>query len=398
MATNNTINISGVIVPSDFDGDWFADEIELGLITPLSRVQKAIAAADPSAALIVKINSPGGSVFAAYEMVNSLVEWRIANKQPIQIVAGAMAASAASCICTMLGPVSAHENTKFMYHSAVSVSIGGPGAMEDTRDLLDKINAEITMALVNRYNADPDMVAEWFQEGRMGWLTANEAQQIGLVKEIIPVQADEIEFTEQDINGMQARGLSVAAMLETNKETGEGKMETIIQKIKSLLGIETDVEDEIVTAIDGATEAQKAAQDASYDEGLNAGKEQASKELATATEVRMQKVIDELQEQLVDAEEEGTANDALIEAANETMKEKVAELETAHARIKELDKGFKDGDDGTGSGDPETFWNKVDELVAEGSSKNAAMLKVQREFPELHKEMLEMAATTDQTQ
>jgi ClpP class serine protease len=89
------IELRGVIVPSIYDQDFMEEYIAKGILMPESRFRKMLAEASKTEPLSVYINSPGGSVFAAFEMVNAAVEWKIANSQPLQIVVGAMAASAA---------------------------------------------------------------------------------------------------------------------------------------------------------------------------------------------------------------------------------------------------------------------------------------------------------------
>jgi ATP-dependent Clp protease protease subunit len=128
----NRIELRGVIVPSFYDSEWAQGYIDKGLITPESTFRRALANADTGEPVEVYINSPGGSVFAAYEMVNALREWKAANKQPVNIVVGAMAASAASALAVMAGTeIRVHKNAKMMFHGATSETWAGQQGHED---------------------------------------------------------------------------------------------------------------------------------------------------------------------------------------------------------------------------------------------------------------------------
>jgi ATP-dependent protease ClpP protease subunit len=207
----NRIEIRGVIVDSYWDGDWAKQYIERGLLTPESAFRRNLGKIKGEAE--VYINSPGGSVFAGYEMLNALTDWvSSGNKAVIKI--GAMAASAASMFAVLSGlKIVAHRNSKFMFHGAWTGAIGGSQALKDEAELLDKINGEIKTALISKYNLDPKRVEEWFAEGRMGWLTAAEAKEIGMVSEIVGQDDQVIKFSEADL-ALEQRGMKLAAFIE----------------------------------------------------------------------------------------------------------------------------------------------------------------------------------------
>ena len=85
------IEVRGVIVPSEFDLDWLAQYIERGLFTPESYFRRALASVPAGEALDIYINSPGGSVFAANEIINAVREWKAATGQAVTVTLGAMA-------------------------------------------------------------------------------------------------------------------------------------------------------------------------------------------------------------------------------------------------------------------------------------------------------------------
>ena len=213
------IELRGVIVPSNFDQDWLKEFVDKGMITPESFFRRQLAEASTGEALEIHVNSPGGSVFAAHEMANAVKQWKIDNVQPVNVIVGALSASAASdFIITAATSVRAHQNSQMMFHGATSdVFGGGQGAMEDKATLLGKINAEIQSVLVTKFKMDPDTVADWFAEGRAGWLNATEMKEAGIISEIIGDDAKEIAFDDAAIKTIDEHGLSIAAVLDVKR-------------------------------------------------------------------------------------------------------------------------------------------------------------------------------------
>lgn len=374
------ISIKGVIVPSMWDCDFMEEDIVNGNITPLSRVEKAIAALPKSEPMEVYINSPGGSVFAGHEMLNAMVAWRNETKQAVSITVGAMSASAASTIATLLGPVKAHENAMFMFHGAQSCNCGGRDSMSDMAILLGKINGQVASTLVGRYGIDPDTATEWFSEGRMGWLDANEAHAAGLVSEIIPAAAEVIDFQQMDVDRLQQCGLAVAAMIEIQPEK-EGELEmNILAKIAETLGLKPEQatdESAVLQAMETQLAELTAKCDAAYEEGEASGKTAGETEAKAA----MQTQVNEITGKLTAAETENAELASKVE-------QMTGEADKMKQRLSKIDKGFG-GDNDTGdAGAAEQFFGAVADLVAAGFSKDAAMIKVQKDNPELHARMI----------
>lgn len=207
------INIRGVIVPSGYDAEWAASYIEKGMFTPESVVRSQISAADKEKPLKLYINSPGGSVFAGNEMINAINEWAQESGQNVEITVGAMAASmAAGIIVSVPATVSAHKNSKIMFHGAWGGNVGGSESMADAADLLDQINGDIKAALVSRTSLSAEEIDEWFAEGREGWLNTERALEVGLIDDVVDGEAEAQKITKAAINALSAQGYDVAAL------------------------------------------------------------------------------------------------------------------------------------------------------------------------------------------
>ena len=127
----------------------------------------------------IYVNSPGGSVFAGFEIVNA-INAVIASGRNVTFYISAMAASIASYITTGAkgAKVVMAENGKLMYHAPWIYTAGSKDELSDTAKLLSMMEDDIKSALKSR-----GVTAEesWFQAGRAKWIASKEAKEMGLI-------------------------------------------------------------------------------------------------------------------------------------------------------------------------------------------------------------------------
>lgn len=204
------IELRGIIVGPEYDASWAESWIKRGVITPESRIRQQIAEASGQD-IDLYINSPGGSVFDGNEILNALKTHR-ATGAGLTVTVGALAASMAADIVVCCGaPVKAFKNSKLMFHGSTTITWAGKQAHEDTAALLGKINADAADVLTGKFGVPKDTVDAWMAEGRMGWLTAEEAKGYGIVSEIIDAQDTAIKITRAEADSIREQGLDVAA-------------------------------------------------------------------------------------------------------------------------------------------------------------------------------------------
>ena len=204
------IEIRGVITSASCDSQWCDSYIQKGLITPESRIRAAIAAAGPEIELY--INSYGGDVLAGNEMIIALKAAMAAGKQ-VEIIVGAMAFSMAANMIAMLpgvAKIQAYSNSRIGYHGAYTYTEGGDGAHKDSAEMLAGINAQVIAAL--KAKGVTAKVEEWFQEGRIKFLTAAQALQLKLIDSIIDAPDTPLAALEKDAaEKLMSDGINVAA-------------------------------------------------------------------------------------------------------------------------------------------------------------------------------------------
>ena len=357
------IEVRGVIVPSLYDVEYLFSYIQRGVITPESYFRKQLAQADTKEDLEVYINSQGGSVFAGYEMINALLDWKVKNNKKVNFVIGGMAASmGAVMIIQAADKVSVHQNTKIMFHGAATVTEGGEEAHKDTADLIGKMNAECKATLVSKYKLSPETTAEWFKEGRAGWLTAVQAKECGLAQEIIGKDGEKVKNSNFAMSMIKERGLDIAAVSDDEIEniTEEN---TMIAKLMTWLKGKGLPENADEKAVEEFTAKLKTVEDtdASYQAGFDAGKLEApAKEL--------------------------TDKITALEADKLAL---TAEVEALKAKNAKLTGGLNAPSTETVLTGKAGFDSAVADLVKTGMKMPDAMIQIQRQNPSLFKSMID---------
>ena len=190
---------------------WFDDDV-----TPMAFAEdlKAIGGKD----LTVRVNSPGGDVFAAQAIYNLLKCY----KGKVTMRIDGLAASAATIITCAGDTVIMPGNALFMIHNPMSFSSGSAKDLREAADVLDKVRDTIVNVYTERCGDSLSAVKIKHMMDDETWMTAQEALDYGFVDEI-----DSSMVVEDCIKGNQLIVNSCAFDLSKFQK---------IDKIKSLLG------------------------------------------------------------------------------------------------------------------------------------------------------------------
>jgi len=163
----STIYLYDVIVSDDFWGGVSA----LNFAKELSAIQ--------SPKINLRINSPGGDVFAARAMESAIRE----HKSEIVAHIDGYAASAASYVALAADKLKMSDSGFLMIHKAWSLAMGNSEEMLSMAALLEKIDETLVDTYVNKTGADADQVRNWMKAET--WFTAQEAKDNGFIDEIV---------------------------------------------------------------------------------------------------------------------------------------------------------------------------------------------------------------------
>ena len=353
--------IYGVIVDNFYDDGYFDDIIAKGVITPASRFIYQVASAQGD--LEVRVNSFGGDVFAANSMIIALRAWAANHpKASLDIVVESAAMSAAANFIAMApksAKVSAYGTSLIMYHSCSTITWGGPGAHKDAATLMDKINGAVKSALSGKTTLDAGVIDEWFQEGRQGWLSADDAKKCHLIDSIADGEPEpmpeppEEALEDKKIAAFYSGQQSLLAAYNTNI-TGAATMPT--------------AEDE-----DNRNKEEEEKKDNPEQEGTEEEEEKKDNPEQEGTEEEEEEKKDD------DVEQKASAR---VEQLEKEVADLKAQLEASQKTIAKLTAGFRGKTSAAGGQTSASFADKVKALKdAKPSDWDAQFLALKKSDP-----------------
>ena len=129
--------------------------------------------------ITLHINSPGGSVFSAVAIANTLKN----HKAKITANIDGLAASAATIITSACDTVKMPKNALFMVHNPITFAYGNNQDMQKTLEMLNKVKNSIIETYLNKAKTDKETLSELMDNET--WMTAEEAKEYGFVDEIL---------------------------------------------------------------------------------------------------------------------------------------------------------------------------------------------------------------------
>jgi len=142
----------------------------------------------------LRINSPGGDVFAARAMVAAIRDVRASGRSVIAHIDG-LAASAATYVAIAADEVRAEPGSFFMIHNAWGLAIGNADELRETAALLDKVDDTIVADYAKKTGKTDDQIRSWMAAET--WFTAEEAQAEGFI-DSVKVEDEEPEESEEE--------------------------------------------------------------------------------------------------------------------------------------------------------------------------------------------------------
>ncbi len=163
------------IVSSQEEADWY------GGVAPEAFV-KAVRGID-AGTIHLRINSPGGSVFAARAMEQALRE----HKARIVVHIDGIAASAATFIAMAGDEIVMNKGAMFMIHKAWTWMAGNADDLAKEAGLLAKIDGTLAQTYADRTGKDVETINGWMADET--WFTADEAVEYGFADKLAETEA-----------------------------------------------------------------------------------------------------------------------------------------------------------------------------------------------------------------
>jgi ATP-dependent Clp protease protease subunit len=161
-----TLYLYDAIVDTPEDAAWFGGIDPTTFIAALNSIDAPV--------IHLRVNSPGGSVFAARAMEQAIRE----HKAEIVVHVDGYAASAASFLIMAAKRVEMAAGAFLMIHKAWTFAAGNADDLKSMSDLLGKIDESLVTTYVARSELDPDHVRAAMAAET--WYSAEEAVAAGL--------------------------------------------------------------------------------------------------------------------------------------------------------------------------------------------------------------------------
>lgn len=165
-----TIYIYDAIVADDDTAEWWGGVSAQSLVPQIRGIK--------GGTVNLRINSPGGDVFAAQAIVAAI---RDTGAKVVAHIDG-VAASAATVIASAADEVIMSDGAMYMIHCAWTVAIGNSEDLTATAALLEKTDGVIASQYAKRSGKSADDMKALMQAET--WFTAEEAVEIGLADRI----------------------------------------------------------------------------------------------------------------------------------------------------------------------------------------------------------------------
>lgn len=197
-----TIYIYDAIVSDELTAEYYGG-VSAEAIVPQIRAIKG-------GTIHLRINSPGGDVFAAQAIISAI---RDTGAKVIAHIDG-FAASAATVIATAADEVKISDGALYMIHCGWTIAIGNAQDMRSTADLLDKVDSVIVAQYAKRTGKTADEIKTLMMAET--WMTAQEAVDAGFANSVAdtPKIKAQWDLSAYEKAPKQAQGISLARKKE----------------------------------------------------------------------------------------------------------------------------------------------------------------------------------------
>ena len=171
----------------------------------------------------VRINSPGGDVFAGQAIYSMLKRCK---SEVIGYVDG-LAASIASLVLMACNKVIMPKNSMIMIHKPWTATAGNANDMEKVIEKLNKVEESLVAAYVDKTGLEEDEIKELLAAET--WLSASDALAKGFADEIEEteisacIKGDTLEISGQEINIKNYKNFNTEWYNKAKGQAGEGK-------------------------------------------------------------------------------------------------------------------------------------------------------------------------------
>lgn len=244
--------IGGTIVDNDSQ-KWSYED------TTPAEVRSALRKLEDGEPITFEITSPGGSCTGGLAIANLIRKASLEGHRTTAHVIG-IAASMASVIACACDEIQIDESAFFMIHNPWTIAEGNAETLRKEADTLDKFKQSLMSFYKSKFTVGEDTISRLLDAET--WFTGNEAENIGLVCEVLPSKeplraaACMKEYSRFNNIPVSAKALlKIAERKDMNEETKDEK--TTVEEEKEL--VEEQVEQQLEEKSDEKQEVEMVA-------------------------------------------------------------------------------------------------------------------------------------------
>jgi ATP-dependent Clp protease, protease subunit len=199
--------------------------------------------------VIIKIDSPGGSVFEGISIFNAIKEY---DKGTVTIIVESLAASIASYIALAGDVIKVHDNSTFMIHNAWTFTYGDGNELRKTADILDGLTSLIAKKYISKTGKTKEEIK--LAMDVESYYFGSEILDYGFCDEVI---STEEENTKDETLALSKESFKACCKTVSEKYSGDEFVQAVAKLTKE--GVLVAVEDkEIEVVVDSTKQMQRA--------------------------------------------------------------------------------------------------------------------------------------------
>lgn len=198
--------------------------------------------------ITVRINSPGGDVFAGVSIMNMLKD----REGDVTIIVDGIAASIASVIAMAGDKVIMNTGSMMMIHNAWSMAVGDSQELRKVADTLDKIGESIMDVYATRTGLTTEQLKTMLNEET--WMTAEEAVELGFADEAVEGKTklsnlvkNLMNLNQEVNNAVAAPAMSIRTKLKNEQEVEEQDVTDTTEEPAEVVTEESETQDAVET-------------------------------------------------------------------------------------------------------------------------------------------------------
>lgn len=220
ISAKNSISAKGELLLYGVIGDWWDGLDAKSIVEQLNAL--------PGNEIVVRIQSPGGSVTEGLAMFNNLKQ----SAKTIKVFIDGIAASMGSAIAMAGDEINIPSNALFMLHKPSAMVGGNANELRDYADNLDVFEGSLLQIYSDRTGKTVEEIKALLADGKDHYFRGQEAIDYGLADQLtdpVKINAKASFFAELKIPDAYASALFVPAVAAATKPTEEDSMKIKIK-------------------------------------------------------------------------------------------------------------------------------------------------------------------------